>query len=56
MAPEYITHSVATPSTDLYALAVVAWEALTGKPLYPGADSMNEVAPCNVRSCHRPPR
>lgn len=44
MAPDYITHAVATPSTDLYSLAVVAWEGLTGHPLYAGAETILEVA------------
>lgn len=44
MAPEYIQFGIATPATDLYALAAVAWLALRGTPLYPIEASINEVA------------
>lgn len=40
MAPEYLTDGVATPSTDLYSLAVVAWESLTGEPLFQDTDTV----------------
>ncbi len=44
MAPEYILHGVATPSTDLYALSILAWQALHGAPPYPVDASINEIA------------
>lgn len=44
MAPEYLQDGRSTPATDLYALAVVAWEALTGRPLFADADTLEQVA------------
>lgn len=47
MAPEQITHGKVAPATDLYALGVVAFEALTGERAFPHtglADQLLKVA------------
>lgn len=49
MAPEYVTRGVATPSTDLYALSVVAWEALTGKRLFGSSESLEKTLENHAR-------
>ena len=36
LAPERVTGGSATPASDLYALGVVAWECLAGRPPYTG--------------------
>ena len=43
MAPEYLHDGIATPGTDLYSLAVVAWEALTGEPLFHDTDTIEST-------------
>jgi serine/threonine-protein kinase len=42
MAPELIKRAPASPKSDLYAVGIVLWEALTGKRLY-GGDAMEQV-------------
>lgn len=44
MAPEYVFDGRATPSTDVFALAVTMWEGLTGRRLYGGASTLEELA------------
>lgn len=43
MAPEYVTGADATPASDVFALGVIAWEALTGRRLYGGATTLEHV-------------
>ncbi len=38
MAPEQTYGETPTPATDVFALGIVAWELLTGAPLFDGAD------------------
>ncbi|MCE9572604.1 MAG: protein kinase [Deltaproteobacteria bacterium] len=38
MAPEQTRGETPTPATDVFALGIVAWEVLTGLPLFDGAD------------------
>ncbi len=42
MAPELIKRAPASQKSDLYAVGIVLWEALTGKRLY-GGDAMEQV-------------
>jgi len=44
MAPEQTRGEKPTPATDVFALAVVAWELLTGAPLFDGADVASTLA------------
>jgi len=53
MAPEYIQTSRATPSTDLFALAVVAWELLTHRRLFRGASDVETLE--RVKAAEVPP-
>ncbi|MCW5812833.1 MAG: serine/threonine protein kinase [Labilithrix sp.] len=43
MAPEYVETSIATPACDVYALAIVAWEALTGRRLFRAATDVETL-------------
>ena len=43
MAPEYIEHQSSAPSVDLFALAVVAWESLTGTRLFRSATEIETL-------------
>lgn len=43
MAPEYIEHRSSGPSVDLFALAVVAWESLTGARLFRSATEIETL-------------
>ena len=43
MAPEYVEHQSSTPSVDLFALAVVAWESLTGARLFRSATEIETL-------------
>lgn len=38
MAPEQTRGEAPTPATDVFALAIIAWELLTGLPLFDGRD------------------
>ena len=38
MAPEQARGDVASAATDVFSLAIVAWELLTGRPLFEGKD------------------
>ena len=47
MSPEQIRGQNLTPSSDIFSLGTVMWEALTGKPLFVGtneAETINRVA------------
>jgi serine/threonine protein kinase len=48
MAPEQLDGTDATPATDVYALAAVAYEMLAGRPAYRGATPV-EIAHAVVR-------
>ncbi len=39
LAPEVVRGAAPTPASDVYALAVLAWEALAGRRLFDGEDS-----------------
>lgn len=54
MAPERIQRGEATPSSDLFSLAVVAYESLTGKKPFPG-DTVSEVVSRVVKEEALPP-
>jgi serine/threonine-protein kinase len=54
MAPEQLRGDRATPLTDLYAAAVVLWEALTGRPLFRG-ESTGEIFGKVLEGVVRPP-
>ena len=41
MAPEQVTGGIVTQKADIYAAAVVLWEALTGQRLYSGGTDAN---------------
>jgi serine/threonine protein kinase len=43
LAPELIRRQPATPRSDLFAVGVVLWEALTGQRLFGGGDNMDVV-------------
>ena len=49
-SPEQARDGTATPASDQYALGVVVWEALTGRPPFAGSTT-TEVLP---REVHRP--
>jgi len=53
MAPEQTRGERATTATDAFALAIVAWELLTGQLLFDGADVASILAA--VRSARIPP-
>lgn len=53
MAPEQTRGERPTPATDVFALALVAWELLTDAPLFDGADVASTLAA--VRSMPVPP-
>ncbi len=50
-APEQVTGSTVTPAADVYSLALVLLEALTGERVYPGPPT--QAAPARLQ---RPPR
>ena len=43
MAPEYVLHQRAVPASDLFSLAVLAWESLTGARLFKGANDVETL-------------
>ena len=43
MAPEYVLHQRAVPASDLFSLAVLTWEALTGARLFKGANDVETL-------------
>ena len=43
MAPEYILTGVATPSSDIFGLGVVLWEALAGRRLFHGDTNLDSI-------------
>lgn len=52
MAPEYVLHQHAKPASDLFSLAVLCWEALTGTRLFKGAtdvETLMAVAAAEIR-------
>lgn len=53
MAPEQTRGERPTPATDVFALALVAWELLTGGPLFDGHDVASTLAA--VRAMPVPP-
>lgn len=59
MAPEYVLHQHANAASDLFSLAVVAWEALADARLFKGAtelETLTRVARADIRplSSERP--
>lgn len=54
MAPEQLLEGGATPSADLFSLAVVAYEMLTGQRPFPG-DSIGAITYRVVNEPHLPP-
>jgi serine/threonine protein kinase len=54
MAPEQWLGEAVTPRTDVYAVAVVLWEMLTGRRLFQGANSM-ELAASALLGATEPP-
>ncbi|MCG8419515.1 MAG: protein kinase [Proteobacteria bacterium] len=53
MAPEQTRGEPPTPATDVFALGIVAWELLTGRPLFDGRDLQSVLAA--VRRVDAPP-
>lgn len=53
MAPEQTRGEQPTPATDVFALGLVAWELLTGAPLFDGTDVTSTLAA--VRTMPVPP-
>ncbi|MBZ0231231.1 MAG: serine/threonine protein kinase, partial [Deltaproteobacteria bacterium] len=53
MAPEQTRGETPTPATDVFALGIVAWELLTGAPLFDGPDLPSILAA--VRRADVPP-
>ncbi len=53
MAPEQTRGETPTPATDVFALGIVAWELLTGAPLFDGPDLPSILAA--VRRAAVPP-
>ncbi len=53
LAPELIARQPPTPKSDLFAVGIVLWEALTGRRLFGGGDQLEVVQ--RVRACQVPP-
>jgi serine/threonine-protein kinase len=52
MAPEYVMHQRASPASDLWSLAVVGWEALSGTRLFKGnseLETLERIARAAIR-------
>ena len=54
MAPEYVVDGIATASCDIFALSVVAWEALTGRRLFGGATTLEQIHEMHQAGVPRP--
>ena len=54
MSPEQLHGEALTPASDLFSLAAVLYEALTGRPPYPGA-TPQEVSAAHQRGSVQPP-
>ncbi len=51
-APEIVSGANASCASDLFALGVVLWETLSGRPLFLGKSDAETLQ--NIRSCHIP--
>jgi serine/threonine-protein kinase len=54
-APEQALEGVVDARTDQFSLGVIAWELLSGRRLFPGADdlsTLDQVVACEVPSLH----
>jgi eukaryotic-like serine/threonine-protein kinase len=56
LAPEYIDTSFATPSSDVFALAIVAWEVLTQRRLFRGVNDVDTIARVRAAKVEAPSR
>lgn len=56
LAPEYIETSFATPSSDVFALAIVAWEILTQRRLFRGTNDVDTIARVRAANVEPPSR
>ncbi len=54
MAPEYIATGKATPASDVFALAIVAWEILTGRRLFKVGNDMETLERVRYAPIPRP--
>lgn len=54
MSPEQLHGEALTPSSDLFSLGAVLYEALTGRPPYPG-ETPEEVSAAHAAGTVRPP-
>ncbi|HUF05975.1 MAG TPA: serine/threonine protein kinase [Candidatus Binatia bacterium] len=54
MSPEQLHGEALTPSSDLFSLGAVLYEALTGRPPYPG-ETPEEVSAAHAAGAVRPP-
>jgi serine/threonine-protein kinase len=44
MAPEYVTEHVIDARSDVFGMGIVAWELLTGKPLFRGKNEVDTLS------------
>lgn len=59
LAPEYVINRISSPATDVFALGVVFWEALTGTRLFRGETEVESIqlsatAKVKMPSSYRP--